>query len=468
MPHFSKQEESEPTEEFIAWNFKTQWCPIGGPHEWESCVYAHTYRDWRRTPAIGYSSWPCTSWQQSVATGQSELMYELRCSLGMACPLAHGAKEQLYHPQFYKTSPCSESTCRRGPLCAFTHGEWDTRGPPPQSGAEDAATRAAQGAIPWAAEILAQYQPLYWNPPRYHALEDQVGKPHRGGGQANRTAREASALQQPPGQPPFERRHPRCQSQPTVPKQRGRLDREARAYRGPQRGTQRIPQGEASQLHWSSGARDAQVFNQPFFFSMPTTYSDQHADSVEVPFGLNAPMMWTHQGPYLGTVLTATGCDASERSSPLSPLRPGGCAGEASPLSAAIAALSAFGSPMAVPLSTSGGVGVPAIWTARSTCSTGGLEGLTSGFGVSSNVRERRFGQGFRTPSSFGSPRGFSMTPTETTPSPRLEEGATGSSQEYSSSAGSAKVTAAAVVELIPADLAAAVEQLAVQVQDGR
>lgn len=168
VPHFTEEEEMEPTEEFIAHHFKTQWCPIGGPHDWENCVYAHTYRDWRRTPILGYSSWPCPQWAKSLSAGPSELLYEDRCPYGMACPLAHGAKEQLYHPQFYKTSPCSEETCKRGPLCAFTHGTYDTRWPR----ASQPPAQTPQGPIPWVEEILERYQPTYWNPPRYHALED--------------------------------------------------------------------------------------------------------------------------------------------------------------------------------------------------------------------------------------------------------------------------------------------------------
>ena len=128
VPHFTEEEEENPTEEFIAYRFKTQWCPIGGPHDWERCVYAHTYRDWRRTPHAGYSSKPCPHWTSSLKAGKNpSLQYGQRCPLGMACHLAHGAKEQLYHPSFYKTMPCSEKRCERGVFCAFTHGEQQIR-----------------------------------------------------------------------------------------------------------------------------------------------------------------------------------------------------------------------------------------------------------------------------------------------------------------------------------------------------
>ena len=32
----------------------------------EKCVYAHTYRDFRRVPALGYSSQPCPRWVAST------------------------------------------------------------------------------------------------------------------------------------------------------------------------------------------------------------------------------------------------------------------------------------------------------------------------------------------------------------------------------------------------------------------
>lgn len=172
VPHFTEQEETDPSEDFIAWRFKTQWCPIGGPHDWENCVYAHTYRDWRRVPSLGYSSRPCPHWVQSVSKGPAELSYAERCPRGMSCPLAHGAKEQLYHPQFYKTSPCSEANCKRGTLCAFTHGNLDIR----QPCQDEQMPASMREPILQAVELLGRSQPTFWSPPRYHALEDPTPK----------------------------------------------------------------------------------------------------------------------------------------------------------------------------------------------------------------------------------------------------------------------------------------------------
>jgi len=187
-PHFAEEEEANPSEDFVPPNFKTQWCPIGGPHNWENCVYAHTYRDFRRVPVLGYSSQPCRRWSQSIKQNAADTDYLTRCPLGFACPMAHGAKEQLYHPNFYKSNPCNDPGCRRGSVCAFTHGERG-RAASPNSG------KAMRKAIPNAELILARYQPAYARPPVYQALEEpEIVKP-RGKKAANkmRVSRKGSA-----------------------------------------------------------------------------------------------------------------------------------------------------------------------------------------------------------------------------------------------------------------------------------
>lgn len=180
VPHFTEADEWNPSEDFIAHHFKTQWCPIGGPHDWEACVYAHTYRDWRRVPAIGYSSRPCPHWSRSTASGPSEMAYGDRCPRGMACPLAHGSKEQLYHPSFYKTNPCSEKQCKRGALCAFNHGPCDAR----RGSEADAPVQPPlreRDLLPDTEELLAVLQPTCLQPPKYHALEDPSRTSSTGG-----------------------------------------------------------------------------------------------------------------------------------------------------------------------------------------------------------------------------------------------------------------------------------------------
>jgi hypothetical protein len=106
--------------EFFMYKFKTLWCPIGVQHDWQTCVYAHNYQDARRHPDIGYGPRPCPYWKRKETT----LEYSQRCPLGVRCPFSHGAKEQLYHPSYFKTVTCQDwpnSNCPRGKLCAFWH-----------------------------------------------------------------------------------------------------------------------------------------------------------------------------------------------------------------------------------------------------------------------------------------------------------------------------------------------------------
>jgi len=108
------------TNDFFMYKFKTLWCPIGVQHDWQTCVYAHNYQDARRHPGIGYGPRPCPYWKRKETT----LEYSQRCPLGVRCPFSHGAKEQLYHPSYFKTVTCQDwpnSNCPRGKLCAFWH-----------------------------------------------------------------------------------------------------------------------------------------------------------------------------------------------------------------------------------------------------------------------------------------------------------------------------------------------------------
>lgn len=117
------------TEEFFMQKYKTIWCPIGVQHEWHTCVYAHNYQDARRPVKIGYGARLCPYWSKKD-TGAA---YAQRCPLSLRCPHAHGAKEQLYHPHYFKTVTCRDlkgNACPRGTLCAFFHSRSERRATP--------------------------------------------------------------------------------------------------------------------------------------------------------------------------------------------------------------------------------------------------------------------------------------------------------------------------------------------------
>jgi len=123
------------TDTFFMYKYKTHWCPIGVQHEWHQCVYAHNYQDARRPISIGYGARLCPYWSKKDTSAE----YSQRCPLGLRCPYSHGAKEQLYHPHYFKTVICRDlkgkaagsSACPRGRLCAFFHSRQERRNPPP-------------------------------------------------------------------------------------------------------------------------------------------------------------------------------------------------------------------------------------------------------------------------------------------------------------------------------------------------
>lgn len=124
-----EEEEAQPqalTVEFFTQKFKTLWCPVGAQHDWQSCMYAHTYQDVRRPPSLGYGHQLCPYWNKK----ETNLSYSQRCPLGPRCSYAHGAKEQLYHPHYFRTLVCRDLQRRRCPrshFCAFFHRQGDCR-----------------------------------------------------------------------------------------------------------------------------------------------------------------------------------------------------------------------------------------------------------------------------------------------------------------------------------------------------
>lgn len=128
-PLLSLEEEAQDpaalTEDFFLYKFKTLWCPIGVQHDWQTCVYAHNYQDARRKVEIGYGSRACPYWSKH----STDLAYAQRCPLGVVCRYAHGAKEQLYHPQHFRTAACCDRTkaCPRKQFCVYFHKRSERR-----------------------------------------------------------------------------------------------------------------------------------------------------------------------------------------------------------------------------------------------------------------------------------------------------------------------------------------------------
>lgn len=149
-----RQDPGALTDSFFMYKYKTRWCPIGVQHEWHTCVYAHNYQDARRPVSIGYGARLCPYWSKKDTGAE----YSQRCPLGLRCPYSHGAKEQLYHPQYFKTVICRDvkgKACPRQKLCAFHHNRAERRLPPTDD--VDYSTPLTNEAIPsgWAEEFLS-------------------------------------------------------------------------------------------------------------------------------------------------------------------------------------------------------------------------------------------------------------------------------------------------------------------------
>jgi hypothetical protein len=53
----------EKNEDFFIYYFKSVWCPFNYFHDKSSCVYAHNWQDYRRSPlTYPYSTTICQKW----------------------------------------------------------------------------------------------------------------------------------------------------------------------------------------------------------------------------------------------------------------------------------------------------------------------------------------------------------------------------------------------------------------------
>lgn len=172
---------------FFTDKFKTLWCPIGAQHDWQTCVYAHTYQDVRRVPSIGYGMKPCPYWVKN----DTRLSYLQRCPLGLRCPYTHGAKELLYHPKYYRVATCRDvryKGCPRQQLCAFFHQRSERQ--PARPDDVDYSQPLGRDAVP------AEWAEHFLSPPFFRdsvALCDEGAPMGKGGKGAGAAPREAPA-----------------------------------------------------------------------------------------------------------------------------------------------------------------------------------------------------------------------------------------------------------------------------------
>jgi len=99
-----------------------------------TCEGWHHEGERRRNPGVGpnflYSEEPCLKLK---APGTSKWLKPTNCKDGDACRFSHTLMEQMYHPNIYKTSLCTNFTanggdqCQWGYFCTHAHGQKDIR-----------------------------------------------------------------------------------------------------------------------------------------------------------------------------------------------------------------------------------------------------------------------------------------------------------------------------------------------------
>lgn len=171
------QDPAAMTDDFFMYHYKTLWCPIGVQHEWHTCVYAHNYQDARRPLNIGYGARLCPYWSKKDTGAE----YSQRCPLGLRCPYSHGAKEQLYHPQYFKTVICRDlrmKACPRQGLCAFFHNRNERRSAAPAIDDIDYSQPLPEDFMSMNADWIAEFLAPPFLPEAGKGNEDVQGEGH--------------------------------------------------------------------------------------------------------------------------------------------------------------------------------------------------------------------------------------------------------------------------------------------------
>lgn len=104
-------------DDFMIFKYKTEFCPFNMEHNFEKCVYAHSWEDYRRNIILfPYSNVTCPNVESH------ENSFDVRCENENDCQYAHGIFEIEYHPLNYKRTKCPKGDCNL-PFCSFAHRE---------------------------------------------------------------------------------------------------------------------------------------------------------------------------------------------------------------------------------------------------------------------------------------------------------------------------------------------------------
>jgi len=105
-------------DDFMIFKYKTEFCPFNMEHNFEKCVYAHSWEDYRRNIILfPYSNVACPN-----VEANDDNSFEIRCENENECQFAHGVFELEYHPLNYKRTYCAKKDCEML-FCPFAHAD---------------------------------------------------------------------------------------------------------------------------------------------------------------------------------------------------------------------------------------------------------------------------------------------------------------------------------------------------------
>ncbi len=98
-------------DDFSLFKYKTEFCPINWEHNYNKCVYAHSWEDFRRNIIkFPYSHIPCEQIDPEKGV----------CKNLGNCHFSHGWFEFEFHPLNFKKKKCDQEECERA-FCPFLH-----------------------------------------------------------------------------------------------------------------------------------------------------------------------------------------------------------------------------------------------------------------------------------------------------------------------------------------------------------
>ena len=104
-------------DDFCLFHYKTEFCPIIWEHNYQKCVFAHSWEDFRRNVIkFPYGNMVCEDIDPEIGI----------CKELGNCYFAHNWFELNFHPLNYKKNNCEIENCHKV-FCPFLHPEENQR-----------------------------------------------------------------------------------------------------------------------------------------------------------------------------------------------------------------------------------------------------------------------------------------------------------------------------------------------------